>query len=536
MGTRYAWFLAAVFATSVGAADLPKTRGWIELSTPNFTVRSSAGAYQTRRIGLELERFRDAFGRMTKGFPLPPDPTSVYVFGNYKQFSPYALDEHGEVLSISGYFFQSPFRNYVVVDASAGLSVVYHEYVHAVLERSVPEVPAWLDEGLAEFYSSFRFDQDSKKVELGEPDFYHLAVLSENGLVSLQELFTSETQGHEQGVQADVFYAQSWLLVHYLFTDDTRRASLSRLLTLLRDGTDSDAAVAATLGTDLPALLAELENYSKAGGDGFSLAFQHPITARGFSSRKMTPGEVLYSLGDLLAWQEPWNADAARLHLQAALEHGAPTAAVHAALGTAAEARENIDEAARHYRAAAEDPGADAEILTRCGSFVFDRYLDSDYEGDGEDPLLLEARALFSRSIGMDPDSIEALAGLVETYVFGTVDQADEGLAAVERALALRPDRQDVFADGLCLRARAGQVAEAWSQTEAHLRPRGSDRAWVEQCISSHEIIRAWERAEAGDVQGASELLLELERHLTESEQRARVTTVRESLGADADE
>jgi tetratricopeptide (TPR) repeat protein len=79
---------------------------------------------------------------------------------------------------------------------------VAHEYVHfAAHQRNQPR-PAWLEEGLAEFYSNF----DGR--QLGIPIAAHLQLLEKPWL-------TPEEMNQPRALD-QAFYAQSWALVHML--------------------------------------------------------------------------------------------------------------------------------------------------------------------------------------------------------------------------------------------------------------------------------------------------------------------------------
>src|SRR5262249_50407417 len=94
-------------------------------------------------------------------------------------------------------------------------TAVYHEYTHTLLHANFQWLPTWLDEGLAEFYGNSRFE--SSKTYVGAPST-HVRLLRQKTLIKLDELiaenpwvkFSKDQDGR------DLFYAESWALVHYL--------------------------------------------------------------------------------------------------------------------------------------------------------------------------------------------------------------------------------------------------------------------------------------------------------------------------------
>ena len=77
----------------------------------------------------------------------------------------------------------------------------------------------WFEEGFAEYFSTLK--SSSKGIEIGEVPIGELQFLRQNGkLLRLSDLVrvnqNSDVYNHNGPLQA-AFYAQSWLLVHYLF-------------------------------------------------------------------------------------------------------------------------------------------------------------------------------------------------------------------------------------------------------------------------------------------------------------------------------
>src|SRR5262245_45691977 len=78
------------------SSTLPRTKGWIEASSAHFDVYSDAGEGRARKIAVQLERFRNALSRTSKGLALDdPLPTTFFAFRNDSEYTPYKLDESG---------------------------------------------------------------------------------------------------------------------------------------------------------------------------------------------------------------------------------------------------------------------------------------------------------------------------------------------------------------------------------------------------------------------------------------------------------
>ena len=77
-------------------------------------------------------------------------------------------------------------------------------------------MPMWLAEGLAEFYGFTQIRESS--VETGIPDREQLDMLRTHKLIPLNVLFTVDHSSsyYNESEKTSIFYAESWLLTHYL--------------------------------------------------------------------------------------------------------------------------------------------------------------------------------------------------------------------------------------------------------------------------------------------------------------------------------
>ena len=150
-------------ATDAGSSA--RSSSWRRLVTPDFIVTGNAPTGELKRTLVELTRFRDTLARL---FPAAvtssPVPTYVVVlrdFEAFRRFQP--RDSRGRAqANVGGYFERQADANLIVMPASrneGNLQTIFHEYPHYFISRNVRmQVPTWLNEGLADFYSTFRGD------------------------------------------------------------------------------------------------------------------------------------------------------------------------------------------------------------------------------------------------------------------------------------------------------------------------------------------------------------------------------------------
>jgi hypothetical protein len=119
-----------------------------------------------------------------------------------------------------------------------------HEMVHALMDRSFGDAPPWLDEGLAQYLSTVRLEDD--RVVLGDPVPAATAVPS-SLLPSVQDLMRADPDRfHPREADSETagrYYAGAWVLVH-LFENgpDVYRKRFGVLASALQDGKTADDA------------------------------------------------------------------------------------------------------------------------------------------------------------------------------------------------------------------------------------------------------------------------------------------------------
>jgi len=275
--SRQRWNVALVLSIAVallGADKGPKPpapRGtWIEARTENFVLFSNASEKQTKDVARQLEQFRALLARITTHIRLSsPAPTSMLVFDGEKSFTPYNTDS-----DVRGMFAPRPDGNFAAFiarpyiapsarnlrdDAHFPYDTVYHEYVHYVLRNNFANMPRWLNEGMAQYYATFRVDGDVAQV--GFPRRLHLNNLLYGPWIPLADLLRDgPMSGHE--LLTGQFYCESWFITHYILNgSETRRGQLDAYLGLVAKGIRSDQAFRQAFETDLEAFTVELRKY-----------------------------------------------------------------------------------------------------------------------------------------------------------------------------------------------------------------------------------------------------------------------------------
>ncbi|HSK81137.1 MAG TPA: tetratricopeptide repeat protein [Thermoanaerobaculia bacterium] len=452
---RVMTLIAMLFAAGP-AWSLPRKEEWIELKTANFTLYSNAGRVNTERIGTNLERLRSALKLLTPDLSLSsPYPTSIFVFKNASSLEPYQRIYNGRPQKAGGYFMSRSYGNYVAINGDPRgdeMANIHHEYLHYVIRNNYPSLPLWLNEGLAEYYSTFEVSGNEAKIGLPHP--HHIVWLRKNALIPLPKLLSIDEQSPEYNEESPrgSFYAQSWALVHYLLAGSPdRRLQAVEYLRLIQTGSPREEAFRKTFG-DPAALERELRAYIQGYVFNFSRAPVEPGTNLTVEARPMAWHDVLYRLGNLLVNVGAEHEKAAAEHFKAALEAQPDHGPALSGLGEIEERAGRRREAQAFYDRAAKLAPGDFLIQYLYG----ENLLELDQSRESRE----KARAALTRVVALQPDFGEAWARIGYSYN-GQEALPPEAIQALETAFRLLPSRMDVTHNLAIAYAQNGQRDKA---------------------------------------------------------------------------
>ncbi|HEY0169754.1 MAG TPA: tetratricopeptide repeat protein [Pyrinomonadaceae bacterium] len=453
MNTQRTRALVAALVMLLAAQAAAAKDAWTGVRSQNFYLVGNASEKEIRQVATRLEQFRDVFKRLFAQVNFSsPVPTTVIVFksdGSYKPFKPVA---DGKTVAVAGYFQPGEDVNYITLTTERGsdnpYSTIYHEYVHLLVNNSLGKgsVPAWFNEGLAEYYSTFAIEED-RKVHLGKFVDYHLYRLREQKMLPLSQLFAVDHHSLERNRHdvRSLFYAQSWALVHYLIlgNEGRRLPQLGQFLALSRQGVATEEAFKRAFQTDTAGMEKELQKYvqgrtfqSKVATFEQKLEFDSQMTAA-----PLTEAEAEGYLGDLLLHINRPDDAAARLERALRLDPGLTMA--RASLGMTRLRQKRYDAAKEELREAVAS-GAQSYLAHYYYAYALSREgtREDGYRPGGYAPeLAKEMRESLRKAISLRPDFPESyhLLGWINLV---TGEELEASAALLRRALAMAPGNQ----------------------------------------------------------------------------------------------
>jgi hypothetical protein len=230
--------LFGVLLTASSPASEPPP--WLEIHSTHFTVLTDADEKKGKEVALRFEQMRAVFGSLlTKDRLNDSLPLTILAFKNDKTYYQTAPLRQGQPINNLGFFLPGEDQNFIVLNLfePEPWRAVAHDLAHLLLTYNYPPVPGWFDEGIAEYFSSIRVD--NKQVEIGgDPELTPVftqdllenqrenysppksltELLGAQVWLALPDLLTlkHDTSDFTEGTHHTLFYAQSWMMIHYL--------------------------------------------------------------------------------------------------------------------------------------------------------------------------------------------------------------------------------------------------------------------------------------------------------------------------------
>lgn len=198
---------------------------WYHSEWNNVTIVSNAEKRDSETIAKGVEDFLKNIHRVLP-YPARSDawPLRIYICKDLDTFVQLAPQGAKYETNISGIFTEGIGYDAIILLADARQQrlreILYHELVHREM-RSHGNIPLWLDEGLAEVYSNFRFRKNQMLYALSDP--HHRNWIQRKGSTPLHRLFHVNHGSPEYNHQnlSTSFYATSWIFTHYcLFAEE----------------------------------------------------------------------------------------------------------------------------------------------------------------------------------------------------------------------------------------------------------------------------------------------------------------------------
>lgn len=387
----------ALLAVPAAAAN------WIEISSPSIEIFTDGSENSARVV---LSRF-ETLNRIFRASNVadPPPRLRVFIFASERDFEKYRPTP-----STAGFFRSDDDQDVIVLAEGSQLNfIASHEYLHRVIQHASPLLPAWLSEGLPEFYSTVSVS--GNKVRVG-------AVVEKNRLLLLHESWL-DAEDLALGNRADgrIFYAESWALVHMLSLSSEFSKGMPEFVKLVTEGVAQEDAFGKAFGVSMEQALDALHLYLRSPKE-ITTPAQPLDDAEIYQTKRLTAVDAALALADLALRTD--HTDLARILFEKTAKENPESPAAVAGLGALALAGHRKDDARREFERAIGMGSQDPRIYFELA-------------------ILTNDQALLEKVLAMDPSFSDArfLSGvrLTDEGKFGAA------IEQLQQAVALQPRR-----------------------------------------------------------------------------------------------
>jgi len=406
---------------------------WYEVRGPGFSLFARGDKKRVVSAGKRLLSFIEVVQATTNIHKLEPRaPIRIFMLEmlDYYRFGPRGS---GGV----AFTETAPWQLVVNRDVGSSRETLLHEYTHFLTTNHGQAYPRWFEEGFAELLSTLRFKEDLAYV--GAPPGGRLAVVQREGGLPLRAILGAR----EYPDMIQWFYAQSWLLTHYLHTahafgDPRQLESMQRYLSLLHQNTPWETAFNRAFEQDVDELEELLEQHRarlrkpNASFPVITIEIGLPDRSR-LSLFRVSKGRIAELLGDL-KHAGHGASKATEDFYRKSLDLDSERVGAQASLAIVLAEQGRFDRAAE--LAAVPTGAADPPELRLARARV--QSLAARASSPTDANLLGKARTSLRAIVQDKPDELGAWLALGESYLEQTGDPA-EGIAAIEHVRAEAP-------------------------------------------------------------------------------------------------
>jgi tetratricopeptide (TPR) repeat protein len=415
---------------------------WVEVDSSHFSVATDGGEKRARDVAQRFEQMRMAFGAIFKKVSVDTALLQIIAFRNGKELRQFAPLYGGKPIEVAGFFLgnagrgdpgANEERQYIALDLSQEDSwgTVFHEYAHLLINSNFPPSPVWFDEGFAEYCSSRKVEKKEIAIGLVKPELPEL--LSQSRWLHIVDLFSvsHDSQIYNRDDRRSVFYAQSWLTVHFFMTKNMLK-QMSFYIQMTEDQhVPVPEAIRRSFGMEPDALGKMIENYFRGGATHFTAPVPPGLPPVQFTSHPLSDLEIKSVLADLDYHSRDYRARGIT-EFQEILAKQPENVVANRGLGYEAMQKNDWDKASEHFKRAAAQDVKDPQVHYLLALMMSRKGMSS-----GNRENLDAIRKELAAAIALEPNYPDAynLLGMTLSYA----GEKQQAIDALQKAVALSP-------------------------------------------------------------------------------------------------
>lgn len=288
-----------------------KEEKWLQVTTPEFTLITTLSQKEAVVWAGEFTQYIAEL-RGLFNFRRPLTPLTIVIFARDRAFADYRpLTDKGKPAAVAGFFLRH--ESWAVAGLSGASAsdetrhTIFHEGVHWFLSAMDRTNPVWIEEGLAEVFSTFAVTKN--RAHWGEAIPEHVTTLRVFPLLSMDRL-VFVTRGElflDESSRTGIVYAQSWAAVHLILygkNEKLPRTGLFQFMQLTHNGMPMVDAFRESMGMDYAEFDRLLNTYLQGGT--YYIASKPVQKLAPLKAEIATPFDVAQALGRLALSARRW--------------------------------------------------------------------------------------------------------------------------------------------------------------------------------------------------------------------------------------
>ncbi len=441
LSVRLKYLLGLLVISLLARPALVAEQRWVEVKSPHFSVITDDGERRGREVAMRFEQMRAVFAALfAKASVNIPVPLQIVAFRSSKEMNEVAPLYNGKPTKLAGLFQPGEDRNFIMLDMSEEnpFNVVFHEYAHQLMNGNAFIAAApWFDEGFAEYFASIQVD--NKEARVGKiPDQTYL-ILQQMGWMKIPDLFRVKHYSqayNESGERRTVFYAESAMVVHYLY-DNMLISKLGVYFDLVNNkGVSTEDAIQQTFGMTAAQFDSKIRSYVAGGAfKYYPIPTPANIVKDGYSSNPVSASDAAALMAEIHL-HSPDYQDKAIAEFEAILKADPNSAAAARGLGYAYMRKREFNRAQEYFTQALKLNSQDPRVHYYAAML---KSREKGFSRSNSPEIIKDLEA----AIALDPNFADCYSMLAFAYAGN--GQPDKGLEAIKKAVALSPRNEHYY-------------------------------------------------------------------------------------------
>jgi tetratricopeptide (TPR) repeat protein len=412
---------------------------WVEVKSPHFTLVTDAGERRGREVAIRFEQMRAVFGALfAKSAVNIPVPLQIVAFRNTKELLQFAPLWNGKPTDLAGLFLGNSDRNFILLDLSVvdPWAVVFHEYAHLLMSGNLSlHLDPWFEEGFAEYFATAEVDGKEARIGKVREDTYR--TLERTGLMPTADLFRVQQHSrtyNESGDRRSGFYAQSAMVVHYIYDNDLFTNLIAYFELANVNAVPIEEAIQQAFGKTTAQLDSSIRDYVRQGRYQYhKMPTPAGITISNYITRNLSVADSSAALADVHLYS-PDYAEKAPEEYQAILKIEPRNALALRGLGYSYLLKRDFEQAGKYFQQAAEANSNDPRVHYYAALLMSRARVLGDVK---KIPIMTKE---LETAIALDPYYADAYSLLSFAYAYA--GEAAKGLQTMRKALSLNPGNE----------------------------------------------------------------------------------------------